>query len=352
MLVDGVTKLSRINFASREQAQAENYRKMIVAMAQRPAGGAHQARRPPAQHAHDRRPGQAEAGADGEARRSRSTPRWPTGWASTRSSGSSRTWRSTRCIPAVTPRSSRSSTSAGDERERYVDEAGDDPEPRAERGRDQAEISGRAKHFYSIYAKMAQGGKEFNEIYDLTAMRVLVDSVKDCYGAIGVIHSLWKPMPGRFKDYVAMPKVEQVPVAAHDGDRAAGQAARDPGADRGDAPDGRVRHRRPLALQDEGPHGSPRGGQRRGWVAQLVDWQDDARDPGSSWTRCASTCSRTRSTSSRPRARSRACRPARRRSTSPTPCTPTSATAAWARRSTGASCRCTTRSSRATSSRS
>ena len=56
-----------------------------------------------------------------------------------------------------------------------------------------AEITGRAKHFYSIYEKMTRRGKEFNEIYDLTAMRVLVDSVKDCYGAVGIIHSLWKP---------------------------------------------------------------------------------------------------------------------------------------------------------------
>ena len=69
-----------------------------------------------------------------------------------------------------------------------------------------ASISGRAKHFYSIYKKMKRDNKEIGEIYDLSAVRILVDDVKDCYNVLGVIHSKWRPIPGRFKDYIAMPK--------------------------------------------------------------------------------------------------------------------------------------------------
>src|SRR3954465_6210925 len=93
-----------------------------------------------------------------------------------------------------------------EEREDYVKGAGDELAGELEALGINARISGRAKHFYSIYSKMTKKGREFNEIYDLTAMRAVVESVKDCYGAVGVIHSLWKPLPGRFKDFVAMPK--------------------------------------------------------------------------------------------------------------------------------------------------
>jgi GTP pyrophosphokinase len=70
----------------------------------------------------------------------------------------------------------------------------------------EAEVKGRVKHFYSIYNKMVRRNKEFNEIYDLAGLRIVVDNVRDCYGTLGVVHSAWKPIPGRFKDYIAMPK--------------------------------------------------------------------------------------------------------------------------------------------------
>ena len=115
-----------------------------------------------------------------------------------------------------------------DERERYVEEAGAYVARGARRLGIEAEISGRAKHFYSIYSKMTKKGREFNEIYDLTAMRVIVGSVKDCYGAVGVIHSIWKPLPGRFKDYIAMPKFNMYQSLHTTVDGTRGTAAGDP----------------------------------------------------------------------------------------------------------------------------
>lgn len=69
-----------------------------------------------------------------------------------------------------------------------------------------AKVTGRQKHFYSVYQKMVVRGREFNDIYDLVGIRVLVDDVRDCYGVLGSIHARWNPIPGRFKDYIAMPK--------------------------------------------------------------------------------------------------------------------------------------------------
>ena len=92
------------------------------------------------------------------------------------------------------------------EREAMIFEAMDEMRDSLEKANIKCEIQGRPKNFYSIHKKMLRDHKELNEIYDLLAIRVLVDSVKDCYGTLGIVHSMWRPIPGRFKDYVAVPK--------------------------------------------------------------------------------------------------------------------------------------------------
>lgn len=92
------------------------------------------------------------------------------------------------------------------ERQRFIEDSILQIHTKLIRSGIKAEISGRAKHFYSIYRKMKRDNKDISEIYDLSAVRILVHNVKDCYAVLGVIHAMWKPIPGRFKDYIAMPK--------------------------------------------------------------------------------------------------------------------------------------------------
>ena len=92
------------------------------------------------------------------------------------------------------------------EREKYISEIIEDLEKNLSNSGINSEIEGRPKHFYSIYKKMVNKNKSIEQIFDLTAIRVLVNSVKDCYACLGIVHTIYKPIPGRFKDYIAMPK--------------------------------------------------------------------------------------------------------------------------------------------------
>jgi GTP diphosphokinase / guanosine-3',5'-bis(diphosphate) 3'-diphosphatase len=204
-LVDGVTKLTGITFESRDERQAENYRKMMVAMATdvrviliKLADRLHNMRTLgalPKQKQTSKSHETLEIYAPLAHRLGIHAIKWEL---------------EDLAFATLHPRKyaeiKQLVAQQRDEREKYVSEAGEFLAKELEQVGIEAQISGRAKHFYSIYTKMAKKGREFNEIFDLTAMRVIVGSVKDCYGAIGVIHSLWKPLPGRFKDFVAMPK--------------------------------------------------------------------------------------------------------------------------------------------------
>src|SRR5207249_2257518 len=92
------------------------------------------------------------------------------------------------------------------EREELVEQAVVQLQDALKEAKIKASVSGRPKHYWSIYQKMVIRGREFDDIFDLTGIRVVTDSLRDCYAALGVVHGLWKPMERRFKDYIAMPK--------------------------------------------------------------------------------------------------------------------------------------------------
>jgi GTP pyrophosphokinase len=204
-IVDGVTKLTGITFTSRDEAQAGNYRKMMVAMATdvrviliKLADRLHNMRTIAAMPKNK------------QLEKARETLEIYAPLAHRLGIHAIKWELEDLAFATLHPRKYQEIKALvaqqRDERERYVADAGEYLKGELAAVGITAQIAGRAKHFYSIYSKMTRKGREFNEIYDLTAMRVVVESVTDCYGAVGVIHSLWKPLPGRFKDFIAMPK--------------------------------------------------------------------------------------------------------------------------------------------------
>ena len=275
-LVDGVTKLTGITFQSRDEAQAENYRKMMVAMASdvrviliKLADRLHNMRTigaMPKQKQIDKAKETLEIYAPIAHRLGIHAIKWEL---------------EDLAFAALHPRKYQDIkglvNQQREEREDYVRHAGEGLLSELDALGIRAEIAGRAKHFYSIYAKMTKKGREFNEIYDLTAMRVIVDSVKDCYGAVGVIHSLWKPLPGRFKDFVAMPKFNMyqslhTTVIGPEGLPLEIQIRTREMHDRAEF--GVAAH---WSYKTGG--GMPEGEAKLKWLRSMLDWQQDAQDP-------------------------------------------------------------------------
>jgi len=165
-------------------------------------------------------------------------------------------------------------------REEYLDSSIAMLAQELERAEVTAKINGRPKHLYSIYQKMAQKGKDFSEIYDLIALRVIVNTVAECYSCLGIVHTIWPPMPGRFKDYIAMPKMNRY-QSLHT--TVIGPAGR--------PLEIQIRTKEMHQTSEYGiaahwlyKEGSPsrallKDDEQLAWLRQMLDWSDDNTDP-------------------------------------------------------------------------
>ncbi len=276
-LVDGVTKIGKLAFSSKEERQAENFRKMLVAMARdirvlmiKLADRLHNMRtldylvqdkgRKIAEETLDiyaplaHRLGMAKVKAELED-------------------------LALRCLhPEDYADLQRRVAKRRLEREAEINQVIAILEKKLGEVEIEAQIRGRPKHFYSIWKKMHDQGREFDEIYDLTAVRVITNSVRDCYGALGVIHSLWKPVPGRFKDFIAMPKVNMY-QSLH-------TTVIGP---KGDPVEIQIRTQEMHRVAEEGiaahwlykekKSDKDKFDQSLVWLRQLMEWQQEMKDP-------------------------------------------------------------------------
>jgi GTP pyrophosphokinase len=283
MLVDGVTKLDKVTYG--EAAQAETVRKMVIAMARdirvlviKLADRLHNARtwRYVSPESAKRKANETlEIYAPLAHRLGMNTIKWELEDLSFAT-----------LYPKVYDEIVRLVAERAPAREEYLAGVRSQVTEDLTAAKIKATVTGRPKHYYSVYQKMIVRGRDFEEIYDLVAVRVLVDTVRDCYAALGALHSRWNPVPGRFKDYIAMPKFNmyqslhttvigpqgkpvEIQIRTHTMHRRAeyGVAAhwkyKDQAVKGGGARPGEITPQNDMA-----------------WLRQLLDWQRETEDPG------------------------------------------------------------------------
>jgi len=285
-LVDGVTKLDKVTYG--DAAQAETVRKMVVAMAKdirvlviKLADRLHNARTwkfVPAASAEKKARETLEIYAPLAHRLGMNTIKWELEDISFATLYPRMHEEVVRLVAERTPA-----------REEYLATVREQVTADLRAAKIRATVSGRPKHYYSVYQKMIVRGHDFTDIYDLVGLRVLVDTVRDCYAVLGALHARWNPVPGRFKDYIAMPKFNmyqslhttvvgpegkavEIQIRTHDMHRRAeyGVAA----------------HWKYKDAGNRGATGQPSVGadgaslEDMSWLRQLVDWQSETSDPG------------------------------------------------------------------------
>ena len=283
-LVDGVTKLDRVELGT--AAEAETIRKMVVAMARDPrvlviklSDRLHNMRTmrflPPEKQAKKARE-TLEVLAPLAHRLGMATVKWELEDLSFAILHPKKYSEIVRLVATRAP-----------SRDTYLKQVIDEVTQQLDSARIAATVEGRPKHYYSIYRKMIVKGRDFDDIHDLVGVRVLVDEVRDCYAAMGMVHALWQPMPGRFKDYIAQPrfgvyqslhttvigpdgKPLEVQIRTHDMHRT---------AEYGIAAHWRYKE---TARSQNGASWSAAAVEvdEMSWMRQLLDWQREAADPG------------------------------------------------------------------------